>query len=401
MRSRSLTLGAALLAVAVLLTTMSSDAAAPAGPAATDAKRRPTNRQIPVGVGWVNNQVLRSRKWVYAIRFVLDRNTRMWRFFSGFNLEGLSAVGGRSGYTDGTGGRIRASLVAVDERGRPEMKRVLASETVAPAERYEQTRAAYGIRLRTFMLHFNMRGVKLKAGRLYAMTYRNVARRPKDNWFSTNSPTVKASEAGPNGRNTLHPRARGAIAGLDPREAVAWSTNRGRRWVWGRKVGRGNIYGAYEGSRTNDGGTRLPWYGWQSGSRKRPKSNQPYHAYRGAGSYTVTSPRVPRRVRLTEAGGYAPVGSRVGAVTVTNTRTGKSGRTGYLGGGIASGPLRPPVRLRRGDSYTLSNSGTVLKAEGDLFLKEIFGLRGRFAFRTDDNGDDRAELFALPHPWFR
>ena len=42
--------------------------------------------------------------------------------------------------------------------------------------------------------------------------------------------------------------ARGAIMGLDPREAVGWSVNRGRRWVWGRRVGGGPARFSYMGA---------------------------------------------------------------------------------------------------------------------------------------------------------
>ena len=61
----------------------------------------------------------------------------------------------------------------------------------------------------------------MTAGGPYAMVYHNVHADPTHNFSSANSPTVKESEAGPNGRNNLDPNAPGAIAGLDPREAVA------------------------------------------------------------------------------------------------------------------------------------------------------------------------------------
>jgi hypothetical protein len=366
------------------------------------ASLRKSHRHIPIGVSGVQNQVFRSSRYVYAIRFVVDRRTRVWRFQSGFRLDGTDRVGGSAGYADGSGGRIRARLVRVDKKGRPDLSRVLASETVGAVDRYLESVALTGTR--TMMLHFNMGGVRLKPGRMYAMTYQNVSRHPVQDWFSTNSPVVKASEAGPNGRNTLDPRTPGAIAGLDPREALAWSTNGGRKWVWGRRVGEGFMRGSYPGSRTDDGGVRLPWYGWQPKRTGRARSNQPYYAYKASGRYTLTLANAPRAVRLTEAGGYAPVGASVGTVTVRNLRTQEEGRTEYLGRGIAVGRLSPPVRVKRGDSYSITNSGTVFKAEGDVFIARSFGvgnLGGRFPFVTEDYGSDRAELFALPHPFFR
>jgi hypothetical protein len=359
-------------------------------------------RAIPVGVSNVNNQAFTSGRYVYAIRFVLDRNTRVHRFFSGFSLEGTSKLGGRPHYAHGNGGTVWARLVQVDRKGRPDLGRVIASERVNPVKRYFQTLSAYRIYpFRTVFLHFNMGGVKLRRGRMYAMTYANASRLPRQHWFSTNSPVVKASEAGPNGRNTLDAKAPGAIMGLDPREAVGWSVNRGRRWVWGRRVGGGPARYSYAGSATTDNGTRLPWYAWQARPGVRPRSNQPYYGYQQSGSFTMLLRAAPRAVTLTEAGGYAPVGRSAGSVTVTNLRTGATGTTAQLGSGIVKGPLSTPVSVAAGDSYTISNTGTVFKAEGDYFLERILGLgRGSYPFSTVGYGLDRAELFALPHPFY-
>jgi hypothetical protein len=362
----------------------------------------PGKRAIPVGVSNVNNQPFTSGRYVYAIRFVLDRDTRIHRFFSGFSLEGTRRLGGRPNYAHGDGGTIWARLVPVDRRGRPDLDRVIASERVKPVERYLRELSAYRINpFRTGVLHFNMGGVRLKRGRLYAMTYANVSRHPRRDWFSTNSPVVKASESGPNGRNTLNPNASGAILGLDPREAVGWSTNGGRRWVWGRRVGGGPAKLSYAGSRTDDNGTRLPWYGWQSRPGGAPRSNQPYYGYRQTGSFTMVAGAAPRAVTLTEAGGYAPVGRSAGVVTVTNLHTGATGTTPSLGSGIVKGRLSPPVPLEAGDSYAISNSGTVFKAEGDYFQVRMLGVGGaRYPFSTVGYDVDRAELFALPHPFY-
>ena len=369
--------------------------------------RRPVaalgRRAIPVGVANVNNQVLTSSRYVYAIRFVLDRPTTLHRFFSGFVLEGTSRLGGRPRYAHGDGGTILARLVQVDREGRPDLGRVLASERVNGVDRYLETAGAYGILPhRTVLLHFNMGGVKLKRGRMYAMTYQNVSGQPQQNWFSTNSPVVKASEAGPNGRNNLNPDARGAIMGLDPREAVGWSTDAGKGWVWGRRVGEGPARFSYAGSPSSDEGARLPWYGWQATPTSPPRSNQPYYAYRQAGSYELIVSGAPRATTLTEAGGYAPVGRSAGTVTVTNLRTGVTGSTPYLGSGIVKGALSQPVPIAVGDSYLISNSGTVFKAEGDFFLVRIFNVgTNRFPYLTLGHNVDRAELFALPHPFYK
>src|SRR3954469_24882241 len=56
-------------------------------------------REIPIGLYNVNDaQGHHSAKEtrLYAIRFVLDKPTTIYRFFSGFNIEGV--------YTNGSGG---------------------------------------------------------------------------------------------------------------------------------------------------------------------------------------------------------------------------------------------------------------------------------------------------------
>jgi hypothetical protein len=91
----------------------------------------------------------------------------------------------------------------------------------------------------------------------------------------------------------------------------------------------------------------------------------------------------------------------VGVVTVRNVRTGQVGTTASLGTGLTRGALSPPVGIAAGDTYEISNSGEVAKAEGDVFLQKM-GLvgPGKTPWETVGNEYDRAELFALPHPWF-
>ena len=358
-------------------------------------------RGIPVGMFNVNNSVMNSPQYVYALRFVLDQDTTVYRFLSGFNLEGSSGVGGRDGYASGNGGTIRARIVNVNADGTPNLGEVLAQESVNADQRFNESKSAYGVSGLTQLLYFNMGGVRLSANRMYAMVYTNADPNPGSNWFSENSPDVKESVAGPNGRNTTDPNAAGAIAGLDPREVVGWSSNGGSSWVWGRMVGEGNTSGAYVGSASSDDGTRLPWYGIQTSSDTRPVSNQPYYAYTAQGSYTLKLTNAPRQVTLTEAGGYGPSGDGIGVVTVTNTITGETGKTAALAGGLAKGPLDHPVTIRAGDAYTISNTGTVYKQEADEFIQRTFGVgSGRWSFSTDGQGMDVAELFALPHPWY-
>ena len=365
-----------------------------AGPASAD-------KDIPIGMYNVNNQVMNSGKYVYAIRFVPYEDQALYRFFSGFNLEGSDFAGGRDGYAQGNGGTIRARLVSVNADGTPNLANVLAEENVPVAQRYAETTTGYGVPDANQLLYFNMGSYPLKAGTLYAMVYTNAASDPSSNWFSENSPDVAESVAGPNGRNTLDPNAAGAIASLDPREAVAWSSDSGKTWVWGRQVGSGDTQGAYVGDSTGDDGTRLPWYGVQTAANSRPTTGQPYYAYRDQGSYTLRADNVPRDVTFTTAGGYGPKDGAIGTVTVKNVRTGETAHTEELGGGLVKGVLDHPLSVKTGDSYEISNTGTVFKQEADSFIDAVFGLgAGGWPFKTEGNGDDVAELFALPHPWF-
>ena len=362
-------------------------------------------REVPVGLANVNDQNLRDSRWLYAIRFVVDNDTTMYRFFSQMKSKGANwdehsgttcSAAGSGCYGAGDGGRIQARLVTVRADGTPDLSNVLAQETVDPRTRYFETKSAYGISTISLFWYFNMGGVALKANTPYAMVYRNVHSDPSHNFSSANSPTVKESEAGPNGRNNMDPNTRGAIAGLDPREAVAWSTDAGASWSWGRQVGH------YYGSNTSDDGVRLPHYAWQSSPLSKPQSNQPYSAYWSTCTpCTLTARAVPRATTLTEAGGYAPVGKSVGVVTVRNLRTGATGRTASLGSGIARGALDKPVRVEVGDSYEITHTGTVYRAEADNYVVQTIGVgTSPFAFTTSGHGADRAELFALPHPYY-
>ena len=47
-------------------------------------------RDVPVGMANTNDQNLRNSDWLYSIRFVLDRDTTMYRFFSQMKAKGAS-----------------------------------------------------------------------------------------------------------------------------------------------------------------------------------------------------------------------------------------------------------------------------------------------------------------------
>lgn len=407
-------------------------------------------REIPVGLYNVNDaQGHDSAKEnrLYAIRFVLDKPTTIYRFFSGFNVEGVYTNGsgeaapeevrtkcqdkrteaacpgkefnsqfqappaslpggwtkgtGRIGYAHGNGGEIWARLVPMKEDGTPNLSGVIAEEKFNPVDRYAATKSAYGISGKTGMLYVGFGGVLLAADTPYFVLYTNIASKPEFDYVSFNSPVTNAGVAGPNGANTLDPDATGAIAGLDPREAVAWSTNGGLTWGWGKAVGGGSLFGDYEGE--GDSAVKLPWYAWQASAEATPESNQPYYAYTEAGEYTLSVTNGPRAATVTQAGGYAPEGFTVGAVTVAA----KSGtaKTEVLGTGLQKGALSAPVQIAPGETFTISNVDAaavrkVAKAEGDAFLQKLGLIGSGKTYATAGNEYDRAELFVYPHPLF-
>jgi hypothetical protein len=404
-------------------------------------------RDIPIGIYNVNDAQSHdstTKNRLYAIRFVLDKPTTIYRFFSGFNLEGVYTDGsgaaapseirtkcldkrvspcsgfnasfqpppaelpkgwtegiGRIGYAHGNGGTIWARLVGMKEDGTPNLSSVLAEETFNPVDRYNKIKTEYGISGKSGMLYANFGSVSLEADTPYFVVYTNAAEKPEANYVSFNSPVTNASVAGPNGENTLDPDATGAIAGLDPREAVAWSRDAGATWGWGHSVGEGPLFGDYVGSGDSD--VKLPWYAWQTGKEAALESNQPYYAYSEAGEYTLSVTNGPRAATVTKAGGYAPAGWTVGAVTVTAASG--SAKTEVLGTGLQQGTLSSPVKIAANETFTISNADAgaerrVAKAEGDAFLQNLGLIGSGKPYATAGNGYDRAELFVSPHPLF-
>lgn len=407
-------------------------------------------REIPIGLYSVNDAQghdAAKENRLYAIRFVLDKPKTIYRFFSGFNLEGVYTDGkgaiapedirtkcqdkrtelscpgkefnskfqappaslpvgwtkgnGRIGYAHGNGGELWARLVSMKEDGTPNLSTPLAEEKFSPVDRYTAIKSAYKISGKSGMLYAEFGGVALEANTPYFVVYTNVAAKPEFDYVSFNSPVTNSSVAGPNGANTLDPDATGAIAGLDPREAVAWSTNGGMTWGWGKAVGSGSLFGDYEGE--GDSAVKLPWYAWQTNAEAALESNQPYYAYSEGGEYTLSVTNGARAATVTEAGGYAPEGFTVGAVTVT-AKSG-SAKTGVLGTGLQKGALSAPVQIVPNETFTISNVDAgavrkVAKAEGDAFLQQLGLVGAGKPYSTAGNEYDRAELFVSPHPLF-
>lgn len=367
-------------------------------------------RQIPVGLYNTNDQTLSAASYRYAVRFSVDQDKTLDRFIIGTRDKGASwsnEGGGCSGtgagcYAAGNGGTIEIQITGRKADGTPDLSNVLASETMGAQALAARTRSLYGLSGNVLSQAFVPRQAgqpaRLLAGVPYAAVLRNTSPAPAGNFISIESIDLKASEAGPQEGNVTDPNAPGAIAGLEPREGASWSTDNGATWTHGRQVG------PYFGSASSDDGTRVPWFGIQAVGESRPSSGQPYNAYRQTCTdCTLRLRNVPRAETLTEAGGYAPVGGEVGVVTVTNVNTGQSSSTAPLGTGIETGKLAAPVPVRVGDTYTVRASGRVSIAQNDGFQAALYGTgdpAGPWPFSTDGQGTDRAEVFALPHPFY-
>ena len=204
--------------------------------APADAARNP---HAGVGIGAVENNPIRTRNDFLAERIVLDQDTRMRWFITGFNLEGVHftvrnslapreirssrlrkpriptpprqrrwvAGDGRIGYANGNGGTIWFRLVRARSDGRPDFANVIASERINAITAYQRTKAEFGTGL-TQLIGFRVNKT-VPAGE-YVVVLGNASRRPGVHYFSTNLPTHTGSA--PNTRNERDPDARARSA---------------------------------------------------------------------------------------------------------------------------------------------------------------------------------------------
>lgn len=267
---------------------------------------------------------------------------------------------------------------------------------------------------------FGMKSPVAGAANTYYMRNLKVGMLVANNYFSVNCPTTARDAGGPHNQNSRSKFTVGAIAGLDPREACAWSVDSGSNWVWGEYCGGdttgqglpadrvgGHMSGCYNGTDVDpDEAVRMPWFGWQpTNSSGAIEGIQPYTNYLEHGTgLTLTCRRAGRAVTLTKAGGFAPAGANLGTITVTNISTGVTGSVNLssAGDGIAEGTLSTPVPVAAGETYTIASTGDVYVEQADSFQQTIFGLGGGdFPFSTNGGyGNDRAALYATPWPYF-
>jgi len=375
-----------------------------------DAARNP---HAGVGIGAVENNPIRSREDFLAERIVLDADTRMRWFITGFNLEGVhydargrpapreirssrfrkprlpapprrgkwTPGGGRTGYANGNGGQIWFRLLPAKANGRPDFDHPIASERINAVTAYRRSKEEFGTGL-TQLIGFRVNKT-VPAGE-YVAVFGNSSARPAVHFFSTNLPTTVGG--GPNVRDERDPAAPGALGGLDPRETVMWSRNRGASWVFGSRVGDGPLFGYYDAGRHR----RLPWYGWQEKKGERAVPGQPFNGYGPLEKSPTLRVKAGSSTTLTRAGGFSSSPGRIGTVTV-ETRAGRATTTQSLGRGLASAPLDRPLAVAAGETYTITTTGSVPLARADQYVRRTFGT---LPWTTVGEDGDRAELFA-------
>ncbi|MGD9526939.1 hypothetical protein [Pseudonocardia sp.] len=354
--------GAAVTAAVVGVLALTLAAAAGATVAPADSTPQGSVTSIPISpAGGLGQMNLSSSDYGIARRFVLPQDVTIDRWYFAVNGEGSECVGGRDGYGSGDGGTWLGSIVTVDPATGLPTDDVLASEQVNACVAYERAGREFGLSNRHQAQYVQFPPLALKADTLYAFVLRNVDSSPGDgggdsvgNHMSPNLDVARLAEMGPNGRNTLDPRATGAVYGVDPRETTMWTGDAGQTWEFGSDIGWYRL-----------GKDRGGW--WPSGYRIAGGDNVAhgwaYMNWPDDESASVTLTAAADGV-LVEAGG-ASDNENVGVITVENDQTGASGRTTDLGPGLVSGTLDHPVQVLRGQQYTVSNSGEVDIGSGD------------------------------------
>ncbi len=326
--------------------------------------------KIPVGLENVNDSPLKLANDRALLRFVPKSNMTIDRFYFGFKLKGASCrEAGSASYGKGDGGTLDADLVDIDEKsGLPST--VLAHEAINACTRYSQAFAELSSSAIPVLVWVNVRAVLLK-GKMYGVIVRNSHSDPSNNFFSFNMPITDTGFAGPHARNEMSEKVDGALLGLDPREHVAYSKDRGRTWNYGSQNGQ---YLSYMNN--NDKAhpaTRMPQYGFRI-EGGTTLAGQPYYAYNedclGCGT---AYPKVLGKTLLTKL--YAFTGSEVsvGILSLKNLTTGEEASCSpSLGYGKRSCELSQPMELEEGDAYSVHASGTVDVMKMDYAQRVLF-----------------------------
>lgn len=267
-------------------------------------------REIPFGTGGISNVVLRHNNDKLAIRVVMDHNAAINRFLVLFNYTGATYQNdaNTSGYADGTGGTIRLRICPmISANGNPDLANTVASETITAQDLFNRRTEYAGVSSTSqgsFFLPRTPGGAVWThpSDTPYWYVIDNVDSNTTANWISWNGndarPSNEASTLtlGPNGVNypyTARPAGSYAIAGLDPREVVAWTTSGDNGpWVY---CNVGGLEGQSRANRPGFGTTgyysspKYPMYGWtEIAGTNRFKVGQPF-GYDNPGGRTGTN----------------------------------------------------------------------------------------------------------------
>jgi len=305
------------------------------------------------------------------LRWVARRTGRLEALYIQMKIEGSDCRDGRSGYAAGDGGSWRVTTHPVSSDGRPDLGTVLVRETFNPCRREAADPFGYeygALRMR----------LQVQAGQELGTVITPVNRDVSRSFASTNWLSVPVDLAGPNGRNTRSAGARGAVAGLDPRELVGVSQDGGR---------------TFELPYTPGDHVVLPTYVqvYEDGHR----DGQPYYYGTSIRNPTVVLREVPRPWRIRELAARV----RSGRGTLTLSVDGRRRARISLCPGLVRTPIRP-VLAPAGATVELRASGVeVDQVHADRAGARLMGLDdARFPWRLRSSETSMASLYALP--WY-
>lgn len=362
-------------------------------------------RDTPISpAGYLGGINMTSNAYVLGFRFVLDKPISIDRWYFSINGEGADCeTGARLGYGFGDGGTHYGRIVEVDQLTGLPTNSVIASETVNACEAYLRAKSEFNLPALHQAHWVQFSPVALEAQRMYAFLLSNThpepgtgGRESSGNHMTANTNFVLPSQMGPHEQNTLSATTPGALYGLDPRETTFWSSDSGQTWKFGVDVGwydrtKGKMWTA--GYRIA-GGLNIG-HGW------------PYHNWPGEGPATVTFTDLPKDVVLTHAGGANSDGTDVGVITVKNLTTGATTMTSVaLGPGIGESVLSSPITVMRGESYSVSSSGSVdTGSAGNMGTIFQLGTRQPYVYSSEcanciNLPRNRPMLYASPHPYY-
>jgi hypothetical protein len=305
------------------------------------------------GDGSANVPLFSSRR-VVMVRWVARRSGRVNLLYLRVRTAGATACSDDPGvgYGGGSGGSWVVATTRVLPDGRPDARTPLATARLVPCTDKSYDSIAVPL------------NINVKSGHEYATLIRNGDSNPGHNFSSVNFLYARHGVAGPNGRNDRNPSIAQRFYGLDPREAVGFSTNGGRSW----RI-PGGPYG------TSGGAVFIPTFLEVYADGRA--GGQPYYSSTPLAGLATMSFRVKRTGSMQGVGAYT---SGPGAAPVVVRVNGLFRGIALLhGSGFISASLPSSISLHAGDTITLS---TVAGALG-------------LALRRDYSGVHEAQLLGL------